>query len=162
MHAVPQITIRHEVRPQDSAHVEQIVAATGFFTPDEVAIARELVDTTLTQGAAAGYQFVFADTPALVGYTCFGQIPATDGRYDLYWIAVSPAIQRGGIGRRLLLESEAAIRREGGVRVYIETSSQPKYEPTRGFYLSAGYKVAACLSGFYRDGDDKLIYCKVL
>ena len=159
---MPQITLRHEVRPQDAADVQQLVAATGFFTQDEVAIARELVETTLTQGPAGGYSFVFADAQALAGYTCFGQIPATEGRYDLYWIAVSPAIQRGGVGRRLLQESEVAIRRAGGVRVYIETSSQPKYEPTRGFYLSAGYEVAACLSGFYRDGDDKVIYRKIL
>jgi len=32
----------------------------------------------------------------LVGWICWGPTPCTLGTYDLYWMAVDPAAQRGG------------------------------------------------------------------
>jgi hypothetical protein len=49
-----------------------------------------------------------------------------------------------------------------GRRIYIETSSQAKYAPTREFYRRCGYEPEAVLKDFYADGDDKLIYVKAL
>lgn len=156
-------TLRRRVRPGDAAAVADLVRATGFFTPEEVAVARELVETTLTQGEGAGYRFLFADEGgALAGYACHGPIPATEGRYDLYWIAVHPERQGRGLGARLLAAAEADVAAAGGTRVYIETSSRPGYEGTRRFYLAAGYRLEARLSDFYRPGDDKVIYAKDL
>jgi len=156
--------VRDTVRPADARAVAELVASTGFFSPEEQSIAVELVDEALARGDASGYHFLFADAEdgSLSGYTCFGPIPATAAGFDLYWIAVSPRAQRQGLGSALLRESETAIRRLGGNRVYIDTSGRAQYAPTRAFYESAGYAVAADLEDFYDQGDAKIIFCKRL
>ena len=62
----------------------------------------------------------------------------------------------------LMQRTEEMIRARGGRRVYIETSSRPQYEPTRGFYRRCGYHEAAHLPDFYGPGDGKLIYVRGL
>ncbi len=156
---------RTDVRPSDAPAVGRIVAATGFFTEAEVAIAIELVDETLEKGDASGYRFVFADDPVsgeLQGYTCFGKIPATEASYDLYWIAVAPDAQRLGLGTALLNDAEARCRSAGAVQLFIETSGRDVYQSTRTFYEQLGYRTAATLDDFYAAGDSKIIYVKRL
>lgn len=168
----PDIRFRESARPSDAAAVERIVGSTGFFRPDEIAVAVELVRERLDRGPESGYHFVFAeqaraaDEPphehAVLGYACFGPIPCTIDSYDLYWIAVGEAARGRGLGRRILLEAERRIAAMGGARVYIETSSRPLYDPTRGFYAAAGYREEARLADFYTAGDDKVIYVRRL
>jgi len=155
--------MREHVRQDDVDAVRHLVAGTGFFRPDEVDVAVELVETRLKQGAASGYHFVFAeDADRVIGYACHGPIACTLGSHDLYWIAVDATRQRGGLGRKLLREAEKQIAAAGGRRVYIETSGKPQYEPTRQFYERCGYRLEARLPSFYAEGDDKLIYQRVL
>ena len=147
---------RYEVSPGDARAVGELVQATGFFNAEEEAIAVELVET-------AGYLFVFAEDDAgLIGYTCYGAVPATRGSWDLYWIAVHPRVQRGGIGRALMEATEVAIRARGGTKVWVETSGRAQYAPTRAFYERCGYAVAAVLEDFYAPGDAKVILSKRL
>lgn len=159
----PEFTLREDVQPGDPASIRRIIESTGFFYPDEADVAVELVQERLDRGEASGYHFVLAERAGKVaGYTCFGSIPCTGSSYDLYWIAVDKECQGLGAGQRLLEASEQAIRRLGGTRVYIETSSRPQYEPTRGFYLRCGYRQEAVLQDFYYPGDSKVIYVKAL
>lgn len=154
---------RTEPTTADAFAIEKLVAETGFFTTEEVAIARELVDERLEKGAASGYEFLLADLDgSLVGYSCYGHIAGTDHSYDLYWIAVSPQQQRSGIGRKILAETEAVIARSTNARIYIETSGKPQYQPTQAFYEKNGYVLEARLVDFYRVDDDKLIYVKAI
>lgn len=159
-----EVRWRREVRPADAAAVGALVAATGFFTAAEAAVAVELVEERLARGPACGYEFLLAEDPQgrLLGYACYGPIPCTQASFDLYWIAVDPAIQGRGLGRALLAESEALIRQVGGRRVYIETSARGQYAATRGFYGAVGYAQAAFLEDFYAPGDGKVIYAKAL
>ena len=155
--------MRATPRAGDPARVREIVAATGFFSAEEVRIAEELVEERLSQGPDSGYLFLFADRGGdTVGYTCYGPISLTAASYDLYWIAVHPAAQGGGLGRRLLAATEKRIRALGGRRVYAETSSRPQYLPTRTFYERCGYRTAALLEDFYAAGDGKVIFEKAL
>lgn len=154
---------RDQVRATDVGAVREILASTGFFYPAEIEVALELVADRLARGGQSDYSFVFAEEDgAVAGYTCYGPIACTLGSYDLYWIAVRQRAQRGGLGRRLLAETEARIRQRGGRRVYIETSGRPLYEPTRRFYERCGYRLEAQLEDFYAPGDPKLIYGRVL
>jgi GNAT superfamily N-acetyltransferase len=98
----------------------------------------------------------------LIGYTCYGPIACTLSSYDIYWIAVHPKLQKGGLGRRLIEETERLIRESGGTRIYVETSQRPQYESTRAFYACAGYRLEALLPDFYAPGDGKAIFCKIL
>lgn len=158
------ISYRTEVCARDREDVRRIVDGTGFFYPDEVDMAVELVQAHLDYGEASGYHFVFAldDQAHMLGYTCYGPVACTRGSFDLYWIAVDKTRQQGGIGRGLLAETEAAVRAMGGRRIYIETSARELYRPTQRFYERCGYVPEARLEDFYAPGDGKIIYVKAL
>ena len=158
-----EITLRESVRPADREAVRRIVSSSGFFNPEEVEVAVELVDDRLARGEASGYHFIFAERGGeTVGYSCFGHIDGTAESHDFYWIAVDGAQQGGGVGGRLLAATEAAVLRLGGRRLYVETSSRDLYEPTRAFYRKHGYAEETRLRDFYAPGDDKLFFVKVL
>ena len=160
---------RDEVLPGDPEAVRALAVATGFFRPDEVAVAVELVEERLAKGEASGYFFVFATADddgggpgKLAGYACWGPIPCTVSGVDLYWVVVDPARQGGGLGRALCGRAAAAARARGGTRIYAETSGTAHYAPTRAFYLRLGYAEVARLPEFYAPGDDKIVYGKPL
>lgn len=157
------IEFRYEVKPSDVAALADMAMKTGFFYDHEVVVAAELLTERLEKGRASGYEFVLAEVAgAVAGYTCFGEIPCTTGSYDLYWIVVARDKQGCGIGRALVQETERKVAELGGRKIYIETSSRPQYEPTRGFYLATGYEQVAFLPEFYGTGDGKLIYVRSL
>jgi len=165
--AAPQsegvLAFRAEVRAADLAAVREIVASTGFFNAEELAIAAELVEAHLSTGAASGYHFLFAEAHGRVlGYCCYGPIAGTQQSFDLYWIATRREEQRRGLGRRLLREAERRVREAGGRRLYVETAGRTLYEPTRAFYAREGYLREAELADFYAPGDAKVFYVKVL
>jgi ribosomal protein S18 acetylase RimI-like enzyme len=156
-----QITFRDVAEPRDREAVRSLIERTGFFRPDEVAIAVELVDERLSRGEASGYHFMFAERgEAVAGYACYGEIACTIGSFDLFWIAVDPTFQRHGIGRMLMVEVESRVAAIGGRQIYIDTSGKPQYEPTRTFYERSGFRGEARLADFYSPGDDRLIYVK--
>lgn len=177
----PTVTFRDEPRPTDAAAIREIVASTGFFHDFEIDVAVELIDERLARGIESGYHFVFAEgcyepraqargeepcaraqgssQPRVLGYTCFGPIPCTIGSFDLYWIAVHDDCRGRGLGRALMEETERRLPADAR-RIYIETSSQAKYEPTRAFYERCGYRVEGRFEGFYAEGDDKLVFSK--
>ena len=158
------IHYRNQLVESDHETIRDIVESTGFFTREEIGVALELVRENLLQGAASGYSFLLAedDSGSTLGYTCFGPIPCTQDRFDLYWIAVRPDHQGCGIGGRLLEETEQLVAELGGTRIYIETSSRKEYAPTRYFYLKSGYLSEAELRDFYSTGDSKIIFIKKL
>jgi ribosomal protein S18 acetylase RimI-like enzyme len=165
-----EVVIRADVELRDAEAVGEIVAATGFFSPAEVAIAVELVEARLAAGEASGYFFVLADEATgfgdakgeLLGYACYGPIDGTLGSFDLFWIAIRPDQQGRGLGRRLMQESERRIAAAGGRRIYAETSGRPQYEPTRAFYARLGYTCESRLVDFYGPGDDKIFFVKAV
>jgi ribosomal protein S18 acetylase RimI-like enzyme len=159
---MPEI-FRDSPRQSDLQAVRSLLEGTGFFRPDEVEVAVELVAERLARGKASGYYFHFAELDeALAGYACFGPIPCTIGSFDLYWVAVDRRLQGRGLGLRLLAECERSAREMGGRSIFIETSGRNLYLPTRKFYLRAGYTEAVRLPDFYDAGDDKIIYRKDL
>lgn len=155
------ITYRTDVRTSDRNDVRQIVESTEFFSEAEAGIAVELVEERLSKGLQSGYHFLFGElTGRMIGYTCFGPIPGAANRYDLYWIVVHHDFRRAGIGKSLMVKTEEAIEKQGGERIYIDTSSRDQYRTTRLFYQSCGYQKEAVLKDFYGSGDDKVIYVK--
>ena len=156
------------VRPlaaADRGAVLGIVTRAGNFTSDEISVAMELVDEWIADGETSGYLIRVLDDPTATGesvrgYVCFGPAPMTDGTYDLYWIAVDPEDQGRGFGQRLLAAAEAEVRAHGGRLLLIETASQASYSATVRFYERAGYTLVSRIEGYYREGDDKLVYAK--
>jgi ribosomal protein S18 acetylase RimI-like enzyme len=156
-------TVRRGIEPADRAAVSRLLAGTGFFNPEELEVAMELVDDRLNLGEESHYRFLVAEHGgAVAGYACWGPIPGTAESADLYWIAVDPSCQGLGIGRALLREAEAWMAAAGRPRVYLETAGRAQYAPTRAFYLACGYHVAAELEDFYSPGDSRVTFLKVL
>jgi ribosomal protein S18 acetylase RimI-like enzyme len=150
------------LRPEDRGRIEEIVKATGNFTPQEIATALEVVDEALAGDPDYLVNVLEVDPGRVVGYECHGPTPLTDGTWDLYWIAVDPAAQGGGFGRALLQHAEADVKARGGRLLLIETSSQESYGATIRFYERSGYPLMARIKDFYRPGDDKLIFGRSL
>jgi len=148
----------------DRETVNQIIIRTQMFTEAEVSVAMELIDIYLSHKEQKDYIIYIAEDERkeVVGYVCYGPTPATEGSFDLYWIAVSPVMQQQGVGKKLLTFTEQEIVRYNGRMIIIETSSQPKYKPTQDFYIRNHYQVEACIKDFYRIGDDRLIFVKRL
>jgi D-alanine-D-alanine ligase len=176
-------------RPEDRQVVLSFLAETGFFRPDEIDIARELVDAAIAEGPKGHYQSFVAGVASsqlsvpssqlrdgnrqrstdnhqrttgseTVGWVCFGPTPCTLGTFDIYWIGVAPAWQGRGIGRALTAFAEQAIRERGGRLLVVETSSRETYAPTRRFYESLGYCEAARIPDFYAPADHRVILIK--
>lgn len=155
------ITFRSTVHSKDPSIVESIVLSTGFFREDEIPVAVELVEERLKNGIESGYEFLFAETEGkTVAYSCYGLIPCTLHSYDLYWIVTHKDYMYRGIGKRLLQETENAIKTAGGHGIYVETSSKDQYTPTRAFYEKNNYLLKARFKDFYDTNDDKCVYVK--
>ena len=153
------MTTLRPLRAGDEPALRGLLEATGVFTPEEVAVATELIEG----GGTDGYRFVVAeDEGAPIGYACFGRAWFTDGTWDLYWIAVDPVRQQTGVGGELLGAAEAGALGEGGRTMLVETASKASYEPTRRFYERQGYAEIARIPDFYAAGDDKIVYAKRL
>jgi GNAT superfamily N-acetyltransferase len=152
------------VKPRDADAVERLVGSTGVFSTAEIAIARELVEQNLAKGAElSGYHFLFADGPdGLMGYACFGPIPATAARFELYWIAVKPDAHRTGLGARLQSAVEERSRGLGAKYLIAETSTTDLYSATRRFYCSMGYSHLADIPFWHADDDGLAVFGKPL
>jgi len=158
-----RVTFREKVLPGDAKAVRAIVASSGFFYDHEIDVAVELVDERLQKGLQSGYLFLFAEKKGrVVGYCCYGEIACTEGSYDLYWIAVHDECRGQGIGRLLLKKCEEQIAARKGRGIWVETSGQEKYQPTRDFYMHNDYRQEAVLKDFYGPNDDKFIFVKRL
>ena len=145
----------------DREAVLEILEGTAMFTHEEILVARELIDIWLDKPEQKDYIIYTAEASgATAGYVCFGPTPATEATWDLYWIAVTSRLQRGGIGGELLHFAEKQITTRGGRIIIIETSSTQRYSLTQKFYEKHGYIIEARIRDFYRAGDDRLIYVK--
>ncbi len=155
--------ILRPLAPDDLPELAHITEETGFFRPEEVAVAREVLTEAASRGEGSGYQvYVAADDQRRLGYVCFGPTPLTRGTWDLYWIAVAPQRQGQGIGKRLMGRAEEEVQLNGGRQIVVETSSQELYEPTRRFYCSLGYQEVSRIPDFYDSGDAKVTFAKAV
>jgi len=155
-----------KLRPNDRARIAELLVSTGVFSKDEVAVALELFDIGIAEQGAGGaddaqvpdYEFTGAfEGERVLGYACAGPTPATEGTFDLYWLAVDPAAQGKGVGRALVREVERDLRARGARLLLVETSSRPDYENTRAFYARCGYTEAARIRDFYAPADDRIM-----
>ena len=154
---------REEPLSSDVESIRKIVGSTDFFSLEERSIAVELAEERLLKGLSSGYYFLFAEEQKdVIGYACFGPIPATRDSFDLYWIAVRNDQRGFGLGKAILVKAEQKIGTLGGKKIYVETSSRDQYQPTQAFYTKCGYKKEAVLKDFYSPGDDKIVYVKPL
>lgn len=151
-----------ELRREDVEPLKRILKATNVFRDEEIIVAVELMEATLGQRDDYVQRTIVDGENVVQGYYCIGLTPMTQSTFDLYWIAVNPEYHGKGLGRQLLLHSEDLIRSMKGTLIVVETSSLPKYEPTRKFYVRNQYLETARIRDYYAPGDDLMIYTKHL
>ncbi len=155
------------IRPMsapDKPAVMELIRATDMFTPAEIDVAEELIDIYLETPDQKDYDVVVVedDQGGVAGYLTWGPTPLAEDVYDLYWMAVSPKEQGRGRGKQLVAWLEDKVRSLGGRMIIIETAGQPKYHPTREFYLRLGYTEVARIPDYYKPGDARIIYTKYI
>jgi ribosomal protein S18 acetylase RimI-like enzyme len=132
----------------------------GRFRDDEILVALEVFDAAMAGDSS--YLTLGAELEGRVtGWICWGPTPCTLGTFDLYWMAVDPALQGSGIGTALLVEME---RRLAGVArlIVVETAGRADYAATRAFYQARGYQPVAMIPEFYGPGDDQVVFVKAV
>jgi ribosomal protein S18 acetylase RimI-like enzyme len=143
---IASIAIR-AVRSGDLEGILGLARRTGVFTSEEVAVVKELVEAELNDPQQREYRSLLAEADGhVVGFVCYGPAPMTEGTYDLYWIFVHPSYQRHAIGRLLT----------------VDTSSTEPYSAARRFYQRRGFGQVAEVRDYYRVGDSRLTYVKLL
>ncbi len=165
------------LQPSDVAPLHQILVETTVFNAEEIDVALELIHAVLENPNHLDYIVRVYDDSILpkdgqrldsssgegvLGYYCIGPTPATDGTFDLYWIATKPSVHGKGIGRALNAHAEELIRSREGKLIIAETSSTARYDKTRSFYVNAGYEEVARIRDYYRAGDSLVVFGKYL
>jgi len=155
-----QFRFDEKVHKEDVQKIVDLISEVGVFSPAEIQVSGELVAETLKNPEA--YKFIFLRDAQnnVLAYSCYGEICMAKDRYDLYWIAVSKKWQNQKLATVILEKTESEIKKLGGKKIYAETSSLPTYAAARGFYLKSGFAKVAEMSDFYKDGDNKVIFCK--
>ena len=156
------VTVKALLRPlqaADRGELERITRATQVFKEYEIPVALEVFDAAIRPGQA-DYEATAAEVEGrFAGWAAWGQRPCTEGTWDLYWIAVDPALHGAGVGSTILAEVERRLRGRARLLV-VETGGRPAYDATRAFYLAKGYTVATTIPDLYAPGDAQVILTK--
>jgi ribosomal protein S18 acetylase RimI-like enzyme len=151
------------ILPDDTPLLTRLTAATGFFKPHEIVTLQEVLADYHAQNEALGHICRTLEREGdPLGFVYFGPAPMTLGTWELWWIVVKAGAQARGLGGEMLRFAEEEARRRQGRVLFIETSSQPLYDPTRRFYLKHGYEEHAILKDYYAAGDSKVVFRKAL
>ncbi|HSC59109.1 MAG TPA: GNAT family N-acetyltransferase [Gemmatimonadales bacterium] len=149
------------LRPGDRDAIERMTRDVGVFKAHEVPVALEVFDASLRAGQT-DYETQGAELDGrLAGWICWGRTPCTEGTWDLYWLAVDPAVHGAGVGTALVEEMERRLAGRARL-IVVETGGRSEYDPTRAFYLARGYHVAATIPDFYAPGDAQVVFVKML
>jgi GNAT superfamily N-acetyltransferase len=141
----------------------KLIAETSEFSPEDAAVALELVDAALAQPESDEYRFLlFEENERVLGFACFGPASMAQGSHDLYWMVVAHDARRRGIGREILSAVEQQLRSEGARLIRLETAGIDSYRAARAFYERTGYVEAGRVRDFYWPGNDLYIYVKYL
>jgi GNAT superfamily N-acetyltransferase len=156
------VTVTTSLRPlqaSDRGELERITRAVKVFKEYEIPVALEVFEAAIKPGQQ-DYDGTAAEVEGrLAGWAAWGERPCTEGTWDLYWIAVDPALQGAGVGSTILEEVERRLRGRARLLV-VETGGRSAYDATRAFYLAKGYVVAATIPDLYAPGDAQVILTK--
>jgi len=144
----------------DQKALMAIAKAINLFSPPEIEALGEMLTGYFEEDSESFWITYDDGEPRGVAY-CAPEVYA-DGVGNLYFIAVHPEYQGQGIGGKMLRYVEEKLAERGDRLLLVETSGLPDFERTRKFYHKNGYEEEARIRDFYKAGDDKIIFRKVL
>ncbi len=155
--ATPQSPIR-PMRPEDLSEVLRMIRLHD--DDDYRAAQRSFAHHNPEQRPEHGAHFVYIDPQELrplgvIGYSV-DDLEAR-GTYWLGWTYVNPFSRGKGIGAQLMAFNLAALRALGARKLFLSTSSLPKYQAAVGFYQRHGFAEEGRLLDFYAPGEHKIL-----
>ena len=147
-----------ELTAADLPEIKTIIDATELFPSSML---DEMVQQFLGGNDAKELWLVLTN-PQPVGVAYVAPERLTDGTFNLLLIAVHPHQQGKGLGAQLVAGVETCVKELGARILLVETSGLADFDLTRRFYLKNGYELEGRIRDFYQDGDDKVIFRKVL
>ena len=148
--------------PDDKKALMAIADAIGLFSPQELEELGGMLAAYFDGNLGSEHFWITYDDGVPVGVAYYAPEQYADGTWNLYFIAVSPDRQGEGLGGKLLRYVEQMLAERGDRLLLVETSGLPNFERTRAFYRKNGYDEEARIREFYKAGDDKIIFRKVL
>jgi ribosomal protein S18 acetylase RimI-like enzyme len=142
--------------------VEAMLRESGVFSEREVDVCVGIAEECLRDPGQEEYVFecLMDEEDEPVGFVVYGEASLAEQVWEVYWLAVDPAAHRRGRGKTLMERAEKAMSDAGARMCFIETSGRPEYDGANAFYKRCGYKEAARIKDFYREGDDLVILRK--
>lgn len=149
------------IAPDDTTALIALANMTGLFEPKQLEELGEILSDYFATNSSNRF-WIVDDDNGLVGVAYCEMERMTDGTWNLQLIAIRPDCQGQGRGATLLHHVERMLTTNGGRVLLVETSGLPDFERTRAFYSKCGYDEEARIRDFYKVGDDKIVYRKVL
>ncbi|KAJ3289598.1 hypothetical protein HDU79_003902 [Rhizoclosmatium sp. JEL0117] len=150
----------------DRALLIAIGDSTGLFDAGEAEelLGQKSIDHCCSVRASAGHQaHAWHDpvTGTICGWTYFGPCQVElNSPWEIWWIGVSPTVQRGGIGVKLLEFAEKTAWVAGATKVLINTASDDKTFNARQFYVNYDYSQVSVQENGYEEGVHQITFCK--
>jgi ribosomal protein S18 acetylase RimI-like enzyme len=148
--------------PADTPAILALAVSSGLFPPDATDEVAAVLAGCLAGENGPDHVWLTDDDGGPVGVAYYAPERLTEGTWNLYVLAVTPARQRQGRGAALVRHVERELAARGARLLLIETSGLGSFERTRGFYRALGYGEEARIRDFYKAGDDKVVFRKAL
>ena len=153
------------IRPataDDTTHLIALAEAIGLFQAHELEDLGAMLAEHLDSNSEGDNFWIADDEDGLLGAAYYAPEQFSYSVWNLYFIGVHPKHQGKGRGTALLRYVEQALRERGERLLLVETSGLDSFELTRNFYRKNGYSEEARIRDYYKVGDDKIIFRKVL
>ena len=148
--------------PHDAAAILALAVSSGLFPPEGIDEVAAVLNGWLRGDLGPDHRWLTDDDGGPVGVAYYAPERMADGTWNLYMLAVRPDRQRQGRGAALVRHVERELAAGGARLLLIETSGLGSFERTRAFYRSLGYEEEARVRDYYKTGEDKVIFRKLL
>lgn len=145
----------------DIPDLEELARAIDLFNSHEL----EMFSTMLYEHFNAeqeNHYWIIDDDNMPLGAAYYAPEPFSEGVWSVYFIGVHPLYQGYGRGSTLLMYIEQTLATRGERLLLVETSGMERFERVRAFYRKNDYDEEARIRDFYKPGDDKIVFRKVL
>ena len=158
----PEPAVTRPTTLGDAPGILALAVAAGLFPVDGTDEVAAVLAGCLRGEQGPDHRWVTDDDGGPVGVAYYAPERMTEGTWNLLMLTVHPDRQRQGRGAALVRHVERELAARGGRLLLIETSGTDGFERTRAFYRSLGYDEEARVRDYYRAGDDKVIFRKLL
>ncbi len=149
------------IRPMRSSDVSEVLRVIGLHDTDDAKAARISFERTgFREPFEVAAHFVLEHPTerrplGVIGY--YVDDLEARGTYWLGWTYVNPFERGKGHGGHLMRFALDILSQVGARKLFLSTSSLPKYGAAVGFYQKHGFAEEGRLLDFYDDGDHKII-----